>query len=170
MKPYLATALKAELRSATLDLCATLKADRKAPDLSALFYVFDGGNGNFYIHASHGDPKSLKWQAVLDEDLAQRGTFAQVKAVLADIDAGKVSAADLDEGRAATLENGRTRKIGFGDEALNAFLIALLGEVLKEAEVRAALRAIRHPGGCTVFASDDEVLGHKRYTRFKLPK
>jgi hypothetical protein len=171
MALYVASQLKDDLRAATLELCSQLRSADESANVVALFYIFDGGNGYFYIYVARGwDPRTVVWRSVLDQPIAKEGSFSQVRERHRRISEGLVSDAEILEDDSALLEDGRIIPIGFGDEAFNAFLAAQANEVLKEERVHQLLRLLRNPLGCTAYFADDEVTGHRRYLASEIPE
>jgi len=170
MTLYAVSQLKDDLRAATLALLAQLSTDESA-NLVALFYVFDGGNGYFYIQVARGwDPRTVVWRSVLDEPIAKEGSLAQVRQQHQRISQGLVSDAELLEDDSAQREDGRVVAIGSGDADFNAFLAELAIEVLEEERVHELLCSLRNPLGCVAYLADDEVMGHGQYVTYEIPE
>jgi hypothetical protein len=171
MTLYVASQLKDDLRAATLELCSQLRSADDSGNVVALFYIFDGGNGYFYIYVARGwDPRTVVWRSVLDQPIAKEGSLAQVRDRQRRKSEGLVSDAELLEDDSALLEDGRIIPIGFGDGALNAFLAGQAIDVLKERRIHEILRVLRNPLGCTVYFADDEVTVHRRYLSYEIPE
>jgi len=169
MTIYCASELKGELRAATDSLCDRLEEDGAVGKLAAVFYIFDGGNGQFYLYADWAqNPRTLDWQAVIEQPSAIQGQFAQVLKRHDEIRHGAVTARDLQTDNLGRMEDGSMRRIGWGDADLNKFLSQLAVEVLADKTLQSRFRRLSHPMGCIALLSDDEVMGHKEYVTCKL--
>jgi hypothetical protein len=171
MAAYVASYLKDDLRAATMELLSQLQSAEQPANLVALFYVFDGGNGYFYIYVARGwDPRTVVWRSVLDEPIAKEGSLTQVRNLHHRISQGLVGDAELLEQDTALLDDGRTATIGSGDADFNAFLTQLTVEVLEEEPIHELLSLLRNPLGCVIYLADDEVTGHREFVTYEVPE